>query len=274
MELNLSRPLVVLDLETTGVLVARDRIVQICMLKINPDREQELVYEMINPGVPIPPETTAIHGIRDKDVSDKPSFKERAKDFDHFLQNCDIAGYNSNKFDIPLLIEEFLRADMPFEIKNRRFVDVQNIFHKMEPRTLKAAYKFYCKQELDGAHDAKADTLATYEILKAQLDVYQDKDWEDKDGQKSQPIANDIQKLHDFSFNNNAVDLVGHIVLNRDGLEVFNFGKYKGKAVEDVFRKEPSYFDWMMKSDFPLLTKKVIQAIKLRGFNKGSVNVK
>ncbi|MFC2100895.1 exonuclease domain-containing protein [Bacteroidota bacterium] len=273
MELKLTRPLVIFDLETTGVNVGSDRIVEICMVKIMPDKETETIYERINPTIPIPPVTTAIHGISDEDVKDKPTFKERAKEFDHFLNGCDLSGYNSNKFDIPLLVEEFLRAEINFDLKGRRFVDVQNIFHKMEPRTLKAAYRFYCNKDLTDAHDARADTMATYEVLKAQLDQYEDVEIEDENGKKIIPIKNDVQALHDFSYNSRAVDLVGHIVYNNQKVEVFNFGKYKGKSVETIFEKEPSYFDWMMKSDFPLSTKRVIQLIKLRGFNKGSVNI-
>ncbi|MFC1734381.1 exonuclease domain-containing protein, partial [candidate division KSB1 bacterium] len=214
MELKLTRPLVIFDLETTGVNVGSDRIVEICMVKVMPDKETETIYERINPTIPIPPVTTAIHGISDEDVKDKPTFKERAKEFDHFLNGCDLSGYNSNKFDIPLLVEEFLRAEINFDLKGRRFVDVQNIFHKMEPRTLKAAYRFYCNKDLTNAHDAHADTMATYEVLKAQLDQYEDVEIEDENGKKIIPIKNDVQALHDFSYNSRAVDLVGHIVYN------------------------------------------------------------
>jgi len=273
MELNLSRPLAFFDLETTGINVTKDRIVEISILKAEPNGKTETKTLRINPTIPIPPVVTAIHGITDDDVKDCPTFKEVAPMLAHFLLNCDLAGYNSNKFDIPLLIEEFLRADTDFDINGRRLVDVQNIFHKMESRTLSAAYKFYCHKELIGAHGAQADTLATYEILKAQLDRYQNVEYTDSKGGNSCPIVNDIKALHEFSYNSKNADLAGHIVFNDNGLEIFNFGKHKGSLVSEIFKKEPSYYDWMMKAEFPLSTKKVITAIKLRGFNNNSVNV-
>jgi len=273
MKLNLTKPLAVFDLETTGVNVGSDRIVEISIIKINPDGKEEVMTRRINPGMPIPAEVTAIHGIRDEDVKDEPVFAELAPVFNQFLTNCDLGGFNSNKFDIPLLVEEFLRAGVDFELKGRRFVDVQNIFHKMEPRTLKAAYKFYCERSLENAHSAEADTRATYEILLAQIERYQDEEYTSKEGVLSKPIVNDIKALHEFSFHNRNADLVGHIIYNPKNQEVFNFGKNKGKTVEEVFSKEPSYYDWMMKSDFPLSTKKVITAIKLRGFNNSSVKI-
>lgn len=264
MELNLTRPLAVFDLETTGLNIGSDRIVEISIYKVNPDGSVKQKTQLINPTIPIPEQTSAIHGITDADVKDKPTFKELANELNQFLDNCDLAGYNSNKFDIPLLVEEFLRADIEFDLRNRRFIDVQNIFHKMEPRTLKAAYKFYCKKELSNAHTAEADTKATYEILKAQIEHYSNTEYEDNDGNISMPITNDVQDLHEFSYNTRNVDLVGHIVFNDKQEEVFNFGKYKGQVVEEVFRKEHQYYDWMMKAQFPLSTKKVITAIKLR----------
>jgi len=273
MELKLSKPLAFFDIETTGVNVGKDRIVEISILKITPDNKKEALTMRINPEIPIPPFVTEIHGITDDDVKDCPKFKDAAKDIANFLNNCDLAGYNSNKFDIPLLVEEFLRADVDFEIKGRRFIDVQNIFHKMEPRTLSAAYKFYCNSILENAHSAEADTTATYEILKAQLDKYADVVHTDKKGEETKPVINDVQALHNFSFVNKNADLVGHIVFNEKNIEVFNFGKYKGKEVAEIFNIESSYYDWMMKADFPLTTKKVITAIKLRGFNNSSVNV-
>jgi DNA polymerase-3 subunit epsilon len=239
-----------------------------------PDEQKELRTNRINPTIHIPEEVVAIHGITDEDVKDCPTFDKLAIGLNQFLAGCDLAGYNSNKFDIPFIVEEFLRAGIDFELKGRRFVDVQNIFHKMEPRTLRAAYKFYCEKELIGAHGAEADTLATYEVLKAQLSKYQETEYTDQDKNLSIPIKNDVQSLHDFSFNAHFADFVGHIVYNQKQVEVFNFGKHKGKPVEDIFRIEPSYFDWMMKSDFPLFTKKLITAIKLRGFNKSSANIK
>jgi DNA polymerase-3 subunit epsilon len=271
MELNLTHPMAFIDLETTGIKVATDRIVEICILRLNPDGTTKIRTLRINPEMPIPPEVTAIHGITNEDVKDAPKFREVAHELDQFLDHCDIAGYNSNHFDIPLLVEEFLRANLEFDLKGRRFVDVQNIFHKMEPRNLRAAYKFYCGKELENAHSAEADTVATYEILKAQLDRYKDSVIKDRKGNMVQPVVNDVKALSEFSYSTRAVDLVGHIVYNDKDTEVFNFGKHKGKAVKDVFRDEPSYYDWIMKSEFPLSTKKVITEIKLRGFNNESV---
>jgi len=271
MELNLSKPLAIFDLETTGIMVASDRIVEISVVKILPNNDEKIFTKKINPTIPIPPKTTEFHGITDEDVKDAPTFKEIAHELNRFLENCDLAGYNSNKFDIPLLVEEFLRADVDFDLKNRRFVDVQNIFHKMEPRTLKAAYSFYCHQELIHNHSAEADAKATYEILKAQLDKYKGMKIEDRKGNLIEPIVNSIEALSNFSVQFNNVDLVGHIVFDEKKVEIFNFGKYKGKPVEQVFATEPSYYDWMMKGQFPLSTKKVITAIKLRSFNKGAV---
>lgn len=273
MELNLSKPIAFFDLETTGLNVGSDRIVEISIFKIFPDGTSKLKTYRINPTIPVSAESTAIHGITNADVEDKPTFKDLAAELNQLLEDCDLAGYNSNKFDIPLLVEEFLRAGLEFDLRNRRFIDVQNIFHKMEPRTLKAGYKFYCKKELPNAHSAEADTLATYEILKAQLDKYAEEEYEDFDGNVSKPVKNDMQALHEFSYNTRNVDLVGHIVFNEKQEECFNFGKYKGKTVEDVFSKEPQYYDWMMKAQFPRSTKKVITAIKLRNFNQGNISL-
>lgn len=271
MELKLNKPIVFFDLETTGIKVGSDRIVEICMLRQNPDGSTRVKTYRVNPEIPIPPEVTAIHGISNDDVKDCPTFRQLATTISDFLDNCDLAGYNSNHFDIPLLVEEFLRAGIDFELKGRKFVDVQNIFHKMEPRNLSAAYKFYCNKNLENAHSAEADTIATWEILKAQLDRYSATNYTDRNGKTSIPIVNDVKALSDFSFNTRSVDLVGHIVLNEKNTEVFNFGKHKGKPVIQVFKDEPSYYDWMMKGDFPLSTKKVITRIKLKGFNNESV---
>lgn len=273
MELNLLKPLAVFDLETTGTNIGTDRIVEICIIKINTDGKEQVITQRVNPGIPIPAEATAVHGISNEDVKDQPTFAEVGQKLAQVLSNCDLAGYNSNKFDIPLLMEEFLRADIFFELKGRRFVDVQNIFHKMEPRTLKAAYKFYCKKEIINAHSAEADARATYEILKSQIECYQDIEYISPDGSSCKPIVNDIKALHDFSSQTRNADLAGQIIYNAKDKEVFNFGKYKGKTVEEIFSIEPSYYDWMMKADFPLYTKKVITAIKLRGFNKNSVSI-
>jgi DNA polymerase III subunit epsilon len=274
MQLNLTRPIAFFDLETTGTNVVKDRIVEISIYKVQPDGSAETLTKLVNPGIPIPREVTEIHGITNEDVANQPTFRQLAPQLDNFLHNCDLAGYNSNKFDIPMLIEEFLRCGIEFDIKKRRLVDVQNIFHKMEPRTLKAALKFYCGKELVDAHAAEADTKATYEILLSQIERYKDTDFEDREGKKEKPIKNDIQALHDFSYNHNNADLVGHIGYNKQGKEVFKFGKYKGKQVDEVFAKEPQYFDWIMKADFPLSTKKVVQSVILRGLNKGNTHIK
>ncbi|MFH1001584.1 MAG: exonuclease domain-containing protein [Bacteroidota bacterium] len=271
MELNLKRPIAFIDLETTGIKVATDRIVEISIVKILSNGQKEIKTRRINPEIPIPAETSAIHGIFDEDVKDEPTFRQLAKGLFEFLNNCDLAGYNSNKFDIPLLVEEFLRADIDFDIENRKLVDVQNIFHKMEQRTLVAAYKFYCGKDLENAHSAEADTIATYEVLLAQLDKYKGVEFKDKEGNVSFPIVNDVNALADFSQVNNAVDLIGFIIYNEDGKEIINFGKHKGKLVSEIFKTEPSYYDWMMKGDFPLSTKRVITKLKLKSSDLGNM---
>jgi DNA polymerase-3 subunit epsilon len=255
LELKLKRPIVFFDLETTGINVSTDRIVEISLLKISPNGREQWMTTRVNPGIPIPAKVTAIHGISDEDVANAPSFKEIAKNLAAFLEGCDLAGYNSIKFDIPVLAEEFLRTETDFNFRKRRYVDAQVIFHRKEQRTLTAAYQFYCNKELEDAHSAKADTSATYEVLKAQLDKYRD-------------LENDIEKLADFSSFNNNVDFAGRIILDENGVEVFNFGKHKGKPVEAVFKEEPSYYAWIMNGDFPLYTKKVLTEIKLRAFGK------
>ncbi len=264
MELELKRPLAFFDLETTGLHIAKDRIVEISILKIHPNGNRESKTWLVNPDYPISEESTQVHGISEADVADKPTFKQLAKEIHRFLTNCDLAGYNALKFDIPLLVEEFLRADVDFDVANRKMIDVQNIFMKMEQRTLKAACKFYLEKDLENAHSAEVDTLATYEILKAQLDKYQETEFTDKTGNISQPVQNDMQALHDFSSHHKNADLMGQFIFNEDGQEVINFGKHKGKTVEDVFSNEPSYYNWMMRADFPLYTKKMITNIKLR----------
>jgi DNA polymerase-3 subunit epsilon len=264
MDLILKKPIVFFDLETTGINVVSDRIVEIAYLKVYPDGREESHSQRINPEMPIPAQSQAVHGISDEDVKDMPPFKEYAKIFSKVIEGADLGGFNSNKFDIPLLAEEFLRADVDFDLKKRRFVDVQVIFHKMERRTLSAAYKFYCKKNLEGAHGAEADTRATFEVLKAQLDRYKDTEWEDNDGKKSVPIVNDIEQLSSFSSHNQNVDFAGRIVYNEKGVEVFNFGKYKGKPVTEVFAKDPGYYGWMLNGDFPLYTKKILTQLKLQ----------
>lgn len=268
MNLNLKKPIVFFDLETTGINVVTDRIVEIAYLKIFPDGREEQKSQRINPEMPIPEKSTAVHGITDEDVKDMPPFKEYAKTFSKVLEGADLGGFNSNKFDIPLLAEEFLRVGIDFDFKKRRFIDVQVIFHKMERRTLSAAYKFYCGKELEGAHGAAADTQATFEVLKSQLDMYKDADFEDADGNLSQPIVNDIEALAEFSSHNQNVDFAGRIIYNEKGVEVFNFGKYKGVPVVQVFEKDPGYYGWMLNSEFPLYTKKILTQIKLRAMQK------
>lgn len=263
MQLNLSRPLAFFDLETTGISVGSDRIVEICILKVMPDNSTEILTKRVNPTIPIPLFNSRIHGIYDKDVADCPTFKELAPQLAQFIGNSDLAGFNSNKFDVPLLVEEFLRADVDFDLKNRRLIDVQNIFHLMEPRNLAAAVKFYCNKPLENAHSAKADTVATYEIFKAQLERYKDTQIEDSTGKLFTPVQNDVQVLSELTARTKNVDLMGRIVFNDKGEEVFNFGKHKDKAVKEVFEKEPSYYTWMMNGDFPLYTKKVITQIRL-----------
>jgi DNA polymerase III subunit epsilon len=273
MELSLTKPIAFFDLETTGIKVATDRIIEISIVRQQVDGALKIKTLRINPEMHIPQEVTDIHGITDEDVKDCPTFKQVAHELARFLDNCDLAGYNSNHFDIPLLVEEFLRAEIDFDLKGRRCVDVQNIFHKMEPRNLSAAYKFYCSKDLVNAHSAEADTLATFEILKAQLDRYADVVFKDKNGNLTQPVVNDIKALSDFTYSTKAVDLIGHIVYNDKNVEVFNFGKHKGKAVAQVFIDEPSYYSWMMKSEFPLSTKKVLTVLKLRSNTNTSVKL-
>ncbi len=255
MKLYLRRPIAFIDLETTGINVSSDRIVEISVLKINPNGTEEWMISRINPEMPIPPKSTAIHGITDEDVADSPKFREIAKNLAAFLEGTDLAGFNAIKFDIPVLAEEFLRVNIDFNFLKRKYIDVQVIFHRKEQRTLSAAYKFYCEKELENAHSSKADTQATYEVLKAQLDRYSD-------------LENDVEKLADFSSYNNLVDFAGRIVYDEKGVEVFNFGKHKGKPVTDVLREEPSYYSWIMNGDFPLYTKKILTEIKLRSFGQ------
>ncbi len=254
MQLNLIRPLCFFDLETTGINVAKDRIVEISILKVHPGGKEERFTWLVNPTIPIPAETTAVHGIKDADVVDKPTFKELASEIYSIIKDSDLAGYNSNRFDIPLLAEELLRAGVDFDMKNKNAIDVQTIFHKMEQRTLEAALKFYCNQTLENAHSAEADTIATYEVLKAQLDRYED-------------LENNMKELADFSSRKKLADFAGFIAFNKKNEEVFSFGKHKGKKVEDVLEQEPGYFGWIQNADFPLYTKKVLTGIKLRKLN-------
>jgi DNA polymerase III subunit epsilon len=262
--LNLTKPLVFLDLETTGVNPVTDKIIDVALLKVLPDGETEMKTWRVHPGISIPPATTKFHKITDEDVKDSPPFAKVATQILDFIGNADLAGYNSNKFDIPLLIEECLRARLDFDLKNRKLVDVQHIFHLMEPRNLSAAYKFYCNQKLENAHSAEADVRATYEILLEQVKKYEHIEIENKKGELVKPVQNNMQALSFLTGDNKVVDLVGRIVLNEAGVEVFNFGKYKDKPIEEVFKKEPSYYHWMMKGEFPLYTKKIITQIYLK----------
>jgi DNA polymerase-3 subunit epsilon len=254
MQLQLTKPMCFFDLETTGISITKDRIVEISILKVFPNGKEERHTWKVNPEMPIPAETTAIHGISDEDVKDAPTFKQLGKDIHNLIKDSDLAGFNSNRFDIPLLAEEMLRVDLDFDMKSRVAVDVQTIFHKKEQRTLSAAYKFYCDQTLENAHSAEADTFATYEILKAQLDRYPD-------------LENDTKFLAEFSSRKQFADFAGFLAFNKEGQECFSFGKHKGKLVTDVLEKEPGYFGWLLNADFPLYTKKVLTAIKLKSFN-------
>ena len=256
MKLNLKRPLIFFDLETTGINVTSDRIVELCYIKVFPNGNEESKSMRINPEMPIPPHSTEVHGITDDDVKDCPTFKEVAKELELTFRDSDIAGYNSNKFDVPLLVEEFLRAGVEIDLSKRKFVDVQTIFHKMEQRTLVAAYKFYCGKNLENAHSALADTRATLEVLESQLDRYPD------------VLANDVGFLANFTTVNRNVDFAGRIIYNDKDEEVFNFGKYKGRKVTDVFRLDPGYYSWMMQGDFALNTKQVLTRIRLKDMNK------
>ena len=250
-KLNLTKPICFFDLETTGINVSKDRIVEIAILKVYPSGEKESRTWLVNPEMPIPPETTAIHGITDEDVEDKPTFKELAPQVVQMIEGSDVAGFNSNRFDIPLLAEELLRVGQDLDLKKCRPIDVQVIFHKMEPRNLSAAYKFYCDKDLINAHSAEADTLATYEILKAQISKYDE-------------LENSIDFLSEYSQHFENADFAGFIGYDNDGHEIFKFGKYKGKKVEDVLEKDKGYFSWLQNADFPLYTKKVLTAIQLR----------
>ena len=254
MELKLNRPICFFDLETTGIEVAKDRIVEISIFKVFPNGTTESKTWLVNPTIPIPPQTTAVHGITDEKVANEPTFKELASQVHNMIKDSDLGGYNSDRFDIPLLAEELLRAEVDFDMKNRVSVDVQTIFHKKEERTLSAALKFYCGTNLENAHSAEADTMATYEILKAQLDRYDDLD-------------NDMKWLSEYTTRKKSVDFAGFIALNKEGKEIFTFGKNKGQLVEDILEKEPGYYGWIQGADFPLYTKNVLTAIKLRKLN-------
>ncbi len=255
MKLNITKPVMFFDLETTGTNVMTDRVVEISMIKVMPDGTDIQRTIRVNPGRPIPPEATAVHHITDADVADKPSFREIAADLAKSFEGCDIAGFNSNRFDVPMLAEEFARAGVDFDFRRPRYIDVQTIFHKKEQRTLAAAYRFYCGAELEGAHSANADTRATYEVLMAQLDRYAD-------------LPNDVDALADFSSQTKNVDLMGRLVYDDKRREVINFGKYKGQLAEDVLRRDPGYFSWVQQGEFPSDTKRCFLAIKFRAGHK------
>ena len=252
MKLSLTRPIVFFDIEATGLNIATDRIVELCLLKVYPDGSEEALTQRFNPGIHISEEATAVNGIKDEDVANSPSFKEKANEIANKFKGCDIAGFNSNHFDIPLLVEEFIRAGVQFDISACKFIDVQNIYHKMEKRNLSAAYKFYCDKDLENAHTALADTKATYEVLQAQLDRY------------GEQLENNVAFLSNFSRRNNNVDWAGRVVYNDEGIEIINFGKHKGRPVAEVLRREPSYFSWIMQGDFTQNTKQVFMRIRLR----------
>ena len=267
MPLKLRNPLAIFDLETTGTNIVKDRIVEISVVKLLPDGERIVKTSRLNPEMPIPIETSLIHGIYDEDVKDAPTFRNIAKSLAAFLEGSDLCGFNILKFDVPVLAEEFLRVGIQFDTSKRKFVDVQKIFHMMEKRTLSAAYKFYCNKELEGAHSAEVDTLATLEVLEAQVEKYEGQEVTDNLGKKVGEIQNDMEILHKLTAGK-LVDLAGRMSYNDEGVEVFNFGKHRNKSVLEVLKKEPSYYDWMMRGDFPQETKNRLTEIRLRTLNQ------
>ncbi|MCS6823751.1 MAG: 3'-5' exonuclease [Cytophagaceae bacterium] len=267
MSLHLTKPLAFFDLETTGTNISTDRIVEIAIVKVMPSQEIIKKTQRINPTIPIPPEASMVHGIYDRDVADAPVFASVAHHLAQFLHQCDLAGFNHLRFDIPLLMKEFHMAGIEFSLHGRRLIDAQKIYHLMEPRTLAAAYKFYCGKELLDAHSAEADALATYEVLKAQIEKYSGKKIYDAKGNEIEPVKNDMDTLHKLT-TDSIVDLAGRMIYNENKQEIFNFGKYKGQLVEEVLKKDQSYYDWIMKGDFPIDTKNKLTEIRLRGFNK------
>lgn len=270
MKLNLKKPLAFFDLETTGTDVAKDRIVEIAVVKVMPDGQVHTLPSspakesrfLINPQMAIPIESSMVHGIYDEDVASAPTFEQAAPKLFKFLMDCDLGGFNSNRFDIPLLAEEFLRAGVDFSLEGRNMIDVQVLYHLMEPRSLKAAYKFYCEKNLDDAHAALPDAMATFEVFEAMLDKYNGTEYTDKNGNVSVPVVNDMEKIHALSERKKKVDLAGHMIYSEQGEIVFNFGKYKGHKVMDVLVKDPGYYSWIQNADFPLYTKKVLTDIR------------
>ena len=261
--LKLKKPLAFFDIESTGTSVVKDRIVEISVLRALMNGETQIKTWRINPGMPIPPESSVFHGIYDEDVKDKPLFKEVAHDIFRFFDGADLGGFNVLRLDIPLLVEEFLRVDLDFNLASRKLIDAQKIFHLMEPRSLPAAYRFYCQKELENAHSAEADTVATFEVLCAQVERYEGVAIKDENGKDYVPVHNDMNKLHEITAHK-MVDLAGRMVMNDKGLEIFNFGKHKDRLVTEVLEKEPAFYDWVMKGDFPLDTKRKLTEIKLR----------
>lgn len=270
MKLNLKIPVCFFDLETTGTNIAQDRIIEIAVIKLMPNGEELRKSTRINPTMPILPESTAIHGIRNEDVKDKPTFKEVAKEYARFFEGADIAGFNVLKFDVPILVEEFIRADVEFDYSRKKIIDAQRIFHLMEKRTLSAAYQFYCQRDLVNSHSAEADTQATMEVLLAQVARYENQEVTDSLGKKVGVIQNDMDALNKLTATD-MVDLAGRMIRNTKGEIVFNFGKHKNKLVLNVFKEEPAYYDWMMNGDFPLDTKRRLTEIKLKSVQKFSL---
>ncbi len=268
MYLHLRNPLTFFDLETTGINISKDKIVEIALVKVMPDGEKITREQKINPLIPIPTEASLIHGIYEEDIREAPTFKQVARDLANFLEGSDLAGFNVIKFDVPLLVEEFLRVGIEFDVANKKILDAQKIFHLMEKRNLSSAYRFYCNKELEGAHSAMADTLATFEVFNEQLKRYEGMQVTDLKGTVMGKVANDMEVIHEIT-NQRMVDLAGRLIFNEKGEEIFNFGKHKGKRVSDVFQVEPSYYDWMLNGDFPLDTKRRLTQIKLRSFNQG-----
>lgn len=265
MKLNLKNPIAFFDLEATGTNISTDRIVEISIVKLHPDGQTETLTKRVNPGIPIPLEASLIHGIYDADLVSAPSFKDLARELLQFFGSADLAGFNVLKYDIPLLTEEFHRAGLEMPLEKRNLLDAQKIFHLMEKRNLTAAYKFYCGKTLDNAHSAEADTLATLDVFRAQMERYLGEEAEDLQGNKLGVFENDMKKIHDL-VNSQMVDLAGRFVYNQEGEEVFNFGKHKGKPIPQVLKEEPGYYDWMMRGDFPIDTKRKLTQVKLRGF--------
>ncbi|MBT1703438.1 3'-5' exonuclease [Chryseosolibacter indicus] len=267
MKLNLKNPICFFDLESTGTNITHDRIIEIAVIKMMPNGEVHRKYNLVNPTIPIPPESVVFHGIKDEDVKDKPTFKELAKDYAKFMEGADLSGFSILKMDVPLLVEEFLRAGVDFDYQRKKIIDSQKIFHLMEKRTLSAAYKFYVNKELDDSHTAEADTEASMQVLLAQIQKYDGQDVTDASGRKVGEIKNDMDVLSRL-IADDMVDLAGRMIKNEKGEEMFNFGKHKGKKVVDVLKQEPAYYDWVMNGDFPQDTKRKLTEIKLRGFKR------